>query len=165
MLVRLPLLTSHKWRELVPSGRLVCRYHYVFLWYYVCFVLLRFRLHVFVEAAGLRVIALRYAGAPIATRVYFSFFGDNAFSEYFLYHFRFLFVYREYVVRSFFRMVFFYLVTTAWIFDISLYENSINKSIIEGPPRRTASSSNIIQIHIHSPCPQDCYLEILMAIS
>ena len=24
-LVRSPLLTSHKWRELVPSGRLVCR--------------------------------------------------------------------------------------------------------------------------------------------
>ena len=43
-LVRSPLLTSHKWRELVPSGHLVCRYHDVFLWCYVCFVLLRFRL-------------------------------------------------------------------------------------------------------------------------
>ena len=28
-----------------------------------------------------------------------------------------------------FRMVFFYLVTMGWIFDISLYENSINQSI------------------------------------
>ena len=30
VLVRSPLLTSHKWRELVSSGRLVCRYHGVF---------------------------------------------------------------------------------------------------------------------------------------
>ena len=40
--------------------------------------------------------------APIATRVYFYFLGDVAFSEYFLYHFRFIFVWTiEYVVRSF----------------------------------------------------------------
>ena len=32
-----PMLTSHKWRELVPSGRLVCRCHDVFLWCSVCF--------------------------------------------------------------------------------------------------------------------------------
>ena len=37
-----------------------------------CFV---FRLYAFVEAAALRSIVLRYAGAPIATRVsFFSFF-------------------------------------------------------------------------------------------
>ena len=30
MLVRSPLLTSHKWRELVSSERLVCRCHGVF---------------------------------------------------------------------------------------------------------------------------------------
>ena len=30
VLVRSPLLTSHKWRELVSSGRLVCRCHDVF---------------------------------------------------------------------------------------------------------------------------------------
>ena len=35
------------------------------------FVLLRFRLHAFIEAAALRSIVLRYAGAPIATRVSF----------------------------------------------------------------------------------------------
>ena len=36
----------------------------------------------------------------------------------------------EYVVYVFpYRMVFFYLVTTGWIFDISLYENSFNESI------------------------------------
>ena len=54
---------------------------------------------------ALRLIVLRYAGAPIATRVCFSFFclfGDVAFSVYFLYHFRFLFVVWtiEYVARS-----------------------------------------------------------------
>ena len=87
MKVRSPLLTSHKWREFVSSGRLFCRCHDVFLWCYVWFVLLRFRLYVFVEAAALRSIVLRYAGAPIATRVFsflfFSLSGDVAFSEYF----------------------------------------------------------------------------------
>ena len=67
----------------------------------LCFV---FRLYAFVEAAALRSIVLRYAGAPIATRVsfFFSFclFGDIAFSEYFLYHFPFLFEWR--VRRTFF---------------------------------------------------------------
>ena len=71
MLVRSPLLTNHKWRELVSSGRLVCRCHHVFLWCYVCFFLLRFRLYAFVEAAALRSIVLRHAGAPIAARVSF----------------------------------------------------------------------------------------------
>ena len=59
------------------------------------------------------------------------FFGDVAFSEYILYHFRFLFVWTiEYVVRSFLQnIVFFYLVTTGWIFDISLLcENSMNQN-------------------------------------
>ena len=44
---------------------------------------IRFRLYAFVEAAALRSIVLRYASAPIATRVSFSFFRDVAFSEYF----------------------------------------------------------------------------------
>ena len=64
---------SHNWRELVSSGRLVCRCHGVFfLWCYVCFVLcFVFRLYAFVEAAAaLRSIVLRYAGVPIATRVF-----------------------------------------------------------------------------------------------
>ena len=66
------------------------------------FILLRFRLYAFVEAAALRSTALRYVGAPIATRVSFSFFGDVAFSEYFLIFVPFpLSLYREYVVRSF----------------------------------------------------------------
>ena len=94
-----------------------------FLWCHVCFVLLRF-LYAFVEAAALRSVVLRYAGVTIATRV--SLFGDVACSEYF---FRFLFVSR--VRGTFFPSgwCFFYLVTTGWIFDISLCENSINQSI------------------------------------
>ena len=51
-----------------------CRWHGVFLCCYICFVLLRFPYVFFVEAAALRSIALRHAGAPIATRVFFFFF-------------------------------------------------------------------------------------------
>ena len=85
-----------KWRELVPSGRLVCTCHHVFLWRHVCFVLLCFasffRFYYFVEAAALRSIVLRYyAGAPTATRVFV--FGEVAFPEFFLlYHSCFLLV-------------------------------------------------------------------------
>ena len=51
-----------------------------------CFV---FRLYAFDEAAALRSIVLRYAGAPIATRVFFSFclFGDVAFFRVFFVQF------------------------------------------------------------------------------
>ena len=63
----------------------------------------------FVEATAFRSNVLRYAGASIATRVSFFLFllfiGDVAFSEYFLYHCRFLVVLMMestwYVVRSF----------------------------------------------------------------
>ena len=80
----------------MPSGRLVCRRcHDIFLGCYVCFVLLRFCLYAFVEAAALRSIVLRYASAPIATRVSFSFLGDVAFSA-----ISALSLYGEYVVRS-----------------------------------------------------------------
>ena len=69
------LTSSHKWRELVSSGRLLCRCHNVFLWCHLCFVLfftlLRFSSSALVEAAALRSIVLRYAGAPTATRVFF----------------------------------------------------------------------------------------------
>ena len=37
VLVRSPLLTSPKWRELVSSWRLISRYH-IFIWFSVCFV-------------------------------------------------------------------------------------------------------------------------------
>ena len=117
MLVRSPLLISHKWRELVSSGRLVCRCHVVFLWSYVCFVLLRFRLDAFVEAAALRSIVLRYAGAPIATRVSFLFIWTRRFFRVFVFVPLTLSLRMESTpcVLSF-RMVFFYLVTAGWIF-------------------------------------------------
>ena len=100
MLVRSSLLTSH----IVSSGRLVCRCHDVFLWCYVCFVLLRFRLYAFVEAAALCSIVLRYAGAPIATRV--SLFFPFVYLEMSLFPIIFCTIsvfslYGEYVVRSF----------------------------------------------------------------
>ena len=99
VLVRSPLLTSHKWRELVPSGRLVCRCHDIFLWCYVCFVLLCFasffRLYVFfVEAAAPRSIVLQYEGAPIARRVFWGGGRCRFFRVFVLYHFRFLFLWR-----------------------------------------------------------------------
>ena len=62
-----------------------------------------------------------HTGAPIATCVsffLFSFclFGDVAFSEYFLDHCRFLLEWRVRLYALFFRIVFFYLATTGWIF-------------------------------------------------
>ena len=94
-----------------------------------CFV---FLLYDFAEAAPLRSIVLRYAGAPIATRVYFIilFYLEMSF---FLSIFCIITVFSlfgVYVVRFFLpRVVFFYFVTTGWIFDISLCENSINSII------------------------------------
>ena len=101
-----------------------------------CFVLLCFRLYAFVEAAALRLIVLRYAGAPIAARVSF-FFSAFVYLEMSLFPSIFVVVpfplshcmESTSLVLSFRMMVFFYLVTTGWIFDISLYENSINQSI------------------------------------
>ena len=72
-----------------------------------CFVLLRFRLYDFVEAAALCSIVLRQAGVSIATRFFFlrffpfCLFGGVAFSEYFFCIIS-AFLYGEYVVRSFF---------------------------------------------------------------
>ena len=111
----------HKWRELVSSWRLVCRCHDVFLWCYLCFVLLRFRLYAFVEAATLRSVVLRYAGAPTAIHVSFFFLWFNWRCRFF----RVFFVplssslrmeSTSYVLS--FRMVFFFLVTMGWIFRL-----------------------------------------------
>ena len=82
-------------------------------------------LHAFAEAAALRSIVLRYAGAPIA--ILFSFFlGDGTFSEFFFVPFPLFHCMESTSYVLSFRMVFFYLVTTGWIFYISLCENSIN---------------------------------------
>ena len=90
-----------------------------------------FRIYAFVEAVALRSVDLRYVGAPIATRV--SFF--LSFSLLFIWRCRFFRVFFVPYPLSLciestsnvlsFRMVFFYLVTTGWIFDIGLCEISI----------------------------------------
>ena len=75
------------------------RCHDNFLWCYVCFVLLRFRLfYAFVEAAALRSNVLQNAGVPIATRIFICFLEMSIFSSIFLYHCRFLFVRRVHCV-------------------------------------------------------------------
>ena len=93
------------------------------LFCFVTFILF----YAFVEAAALCSIVHRYASAPIATRVFYYLFGEmSLFPSIFLYHFRFIFVWR--VRRTFFpsEWCFFYLVTTCWVFDISLLcENPI----------------------------------------
>ena len=62
-----------------------------------CFV---FRFYAFVEAAALRSIVLRYAGAPIATRVFFCFLEMPLFPRIFCTISTFS-LYGEYVVHSF----------------------------------------------------------------
>ena len=139
MLVRSPLLTSHKWRELFSSGRLVCRCHDVFLWCYLCFVLVRFRLYAFDEAAALRSMILRpmvlryNMRAPRYPHVFLSssffpliYLEMSLFPSIFCTIIAVFSLYGEYVVRSFLPNIVFCLVTTGWIFDISLCENSIN---------------------------------------
>ena len=86
-----------------------------------------FRLYTLFEAAALRSIVLQYAGAPIATRVSFSFLEMSLFPSIFFPISTFSW-YGEYAVRSFLPNGVFYRVTTGWIFDISLRENSINQS-------------------------------------
>ena len=98
-----------------------------FLWCYVCFVLLRFSSLCFRSSHSPsfnRPSICRRADSHMS--FFFSFFLSLFLSIFFWYHFRFLFVWR--VNRTFFLSgwYFFYLVTTGWIFDISLCENSIN---------------------------------------
>ena len=94
-----------------------------------CFV---FRPNAFVEAAALRSIVLRYAGAPIAARVFFFFF----LFVWVCLFFRVFFVpldvfslYGKYVVR--FPLAGWCFFTLCWIFDISLRENSIKQPIMD----------------------------------
>ena len=76
-------------------------------WCYVWFVLLRFRLYAFIEAAALRSIVLRYAGAPIDTHVFLRFFFRFVYLEKSLFPSIFGLIavfslYGEYVVRFYF---------------------------------------------------------------
>ena len=107
-----------------------------------CFVLFHFCLFASNRAAALRSIVLRYACAPTATRSYltsvwvifcicllfFFLLWRCRFFRVFLYHslpFSLCMESTSYVFS--FRMVFSYLVTTGWILDIRLCENSINQ--------------------------------------
>ena len=78
-------------------------------------------------------VVLLYSTRSSSSNRTIGFIHPHTFFQVFLYHYyRFLFVWRV-VRRTFFplrMMVFFYLVTTGWIFYISLLcENSINQSI------------------------------------
>ena len=124
------LLTSHKWRKLVSSGRLFCRCHDLSLALPLplfCFVL------VFMLLLKPRPFVQSFFDiqAPRKPHVFFGgffllFIWRCRFSEYFLYHRRFIYLCMESTSYVFpFRMVFFYLVTTDWI---SSCEISINQS-------------------------------------
>ena len=101
---------------------------------------LRFRLYIFIEAAALRSTVLRYVCTPTAKRSYlttvcvlffpfFFSFGDVVFFRVFFVPLPFSLCMESTRPCVFpFRIVFFYLVTKGWIFDISLLcENSITK--------------------------------------
>ena len=80
------LLISHKWREIASSWRLVCRCHDVFLWCYICFVLLCFA-SFFIFMLSLKPRPFVQSSfdmqAPLRPHL---FFGDGAFSEYCVCH-------------------------------------------------------------------------------
>ena len=89
--------------------------------------------YTFIEAAVLRSIVLRYTGAPIPTLV--SFFFPFVYLEISIFPTIFCTIavfslYGEDVVRFFLPDgVFLPFVTTCWIFDIRLCENSYNQSV------------------------------------
>ena len=120
---------------------------------FFCFVLLRFRLYAFVEAATLRSIVLRYAGAPIATRVFFFFYEMSLFPSIFCTISAFS-LYGEYVVRSFLPDgVFLPCDHGLDFFYISLCDNSINQSIIveERSVNLKNTPSYILHMYVHVP--------------
>ena len=125
-------MTSHKWRELVSSGSLVCRCRGVFLWCYLWFCF-----------ASFSSLWCRWSRGPSFNRPSICKRPDShvCFFLFFL-----LFIWRCHFFRVFFvppcslcvestsyvlsfRMIFFYLVTTDWGFDIifCVRIQSINK--------------------------------------
>ena len=88
---------SHKWRELVFSGRLVRRCHDVFLWCYLCFVLLRFR-----RSGGPSFNRPSICRRPDSHTCFFSllYLEMSLFPSIFLGHFRFVVWRLEYIVHS-----------------------------------------------------------------
>ena len=112
----LALLTSHTWRELVSSGRLVCRCHDVFLWCHLCFALLRFRHYAFVKAAALRSIVLRY--------IYISYRRPDSLTCFFL---SFSFVYLE---MSLFPSIFCTIIIIIAVFCLTMYGEYVVRSFL-----------------------------------
>ena len=111
----------------MPSGRLVCRCHDVFLWCYIvlfCFV--------FVFNLSLKPRSFVQSSfdmqAPRQPHVFLilSFFWRCRFFRVFFVPFTLSLCMESASYVLSFRMVFFYLVTTGWIFDISLCDNSIS---------------------------------------
>ena len=133
------MLASHKWRELVSSGRLVCRCHDVFLWCYVCFCFASFSSLCFLR--GSRGFSFNRPPSicrrPDSHTCFFvSYLEMSLFPSIFCTIAAFpLNAFEWSVRRTFFPsecwMVFFYLVTTGWIFDTSLLlcDNSMIQSI------------------------------------
>ena len=121
--------------KVVPNGYIIqCIYrqrHHAFI-FWLSPSTYQFSTSFVVEVAALRSIVLRYAGAAIATRVFFVFFS-------------------EYVIVSFRIMVFFYLVTTGCFFYFSLLcENSINQSIMPLPKPKVYYIQRIYSPRCHS---------------
>ena len=80
-------LISHKWRELVSSGRLVCVCHVVFsgmtfvVFCFVFFFMLSLKPRLFVQSFF--VFDMHASRQPDVFLPFFCFYGDVAFSEYF----------------------------------------------------------------------------------
>ena len=119
------------WRELISSRQMSCCLFLVLCLF--CFVSVSFFVVAFTEeAAALCSTVLRSSvcmrpdsHTQLHLSTSFSVFVHVAFSDYFCT----ITVFSLYGYVFSFRMVFFYLVTTGWVFDISLCENSINQSI------------------------------------
>ena len=128
MLVRSPLLASHRWRELVSPRRMSCCLSLVLRLFCFCFVFVFFA---FIKAAALRSITLRVC-APTVTRassIFFFLLEMSLFPKIVLVPLPVSLCMESTSHVFHFRMVFFYLVTTGWMIDIRLFEISINRSI------------------------------------
>ena len=123
------------------------------------------------EAAAFRSIVLRYAYAPTATRSYlttvcalfcFCFFGDVAFSEFFLYHYRLRFVWR---VRRTFSPSGSCFFSPRTLFYISWCEDSIEQSIRYAWSSNKAEYSWLFSLSLSRPWINRVRLPILLAVS
>ena len=77
------------------------RHDCVFLWRYVCFVLFRFRIFAFIQAAALCSIVIRYVCTPAATRSYLTTVFCLSVSSFVLFLFMFFWRFRSFRVFSY----------------------------------------------------------------